>query len=551
MTAKPLVFALYALTSLVLALNHAAPAAAAPARVAISAFQINSHEDLGYIQTGLSALLPPRISLPGKIVVVDNSAVRQSLSTPRSDYSPDQKTRLTRELELDYLLTGSLTKIGDTISIDAVLFDAAQPEQSTPLSVSTEDLNGLIAQVQVLATSLQRHILYGSAEEAAVPPPPVPAPAAAEPAWQRPQASAQHMPATPPPAVPPAPPQFTAATPVFKDEPDRKHVITHAPFICMATGDLTGQGRKQLLLADHRDVQVYDFTPDGLVLMATIKTKTDEYIITIDTFDLNANSRDEIYISSSDGQRTNSFAVEYTGETYARIAEQLPWFIKTYPNRDSRVLLGVKEGAYNIFYGSTFEFIWKDGTPRAAAEFPLPSGVSPFGSSSSDIDGDRREEYIAFSRGTLGLDYHLHVLSNTGRILWKDTQSFGGEPNSFTRRVLADVADTEEPIPLRVYCADITGDGRTEILLPRNTKKSTGLLSRMASYNQGEMLCLHWDGSSLVQNWSSREQDGYISDFLITDIDGDGNQELIILSVSGHSLTGKADNTLGIYKQAR
>jgi len=544
MLTKPLVFALSALTSLMLTLSIAVPAWAAPVRIAISTFQINSSEDLSYIQSGLNSLLPPRITLPGKIAVVDTSAVRQSLSPPQADYSPDKKASLARALELDYLLTGSLTKIGDTVSIDAFLFDAADPENSTPLSVSCESLDGLIAQVQVLATNLQRRILYGSADIAAAPPAPGAAHAAAEPAWPRPQAAAQHIQA-------PAAPRFTPGAPVFTAAPAQEYVITHAPLVCMAAGDLSGQGRTQLLLADHRDVLVYDLTPDGLTLTATIKTTTDEYIVHLDTFDLNANGRDEVYISSYSGSRANSFIVEYSDGNYPRIAEGLPWFMSTYPHREGRVLLGIKESAYNIFYGSAFEFIWKDGTPQPAAEFSLPSGVSPFGSDRRDIDGDQREEYVAFSRGALGLDYHLHVLSNTGRILWKDTQGFGGAPNSFSRRVLADVAETEEPIPLRVQCLDINTDGRTEILLPRNTKKSTGLLSRMASYNQGEMLCMHWDGSSLIQNWSSRVQDGYISDFLVCDIDGDGSLELIILSVSGHSLTGKARNTVSIYKQAR
>jgi hypothetical protein len=142
-------------------------------------------------------------------------------------------------------------------------------------------------------------------------------------------------------------------------------------------------------------------------------------------------------------------------------------------------------------------------------------------------------------------------MSNTGRILWKDARKIGGEPNSFPRSIVGDGAETAEPIPLRVYCGDINADGRADILVPSNTKESAGLLSGMASYNRGEMLCLHWDGTSLTQNWSSDIQDGYIADFLVTDIDGDGSQELIVLAVASAGLSTRSRNIVRMYKQAR
>jgi len=532
-----------ALIMLLLSLVIAAPAAAGEARIAISVFQINAGEDLGYLQAGLSSLLPPRISLPGKICVVDNSDVRRALSPPRADYSHEKKAQLAGILKVDYLLTGSLTKIGEGISIDAFLFDAVHPERSAPLSVSCAGLDSMIEKVQELAAQLQRRIINGPSPEpsmASVPDageaPPVPEPPA-------PMAAARRKRS---PVVPQQP-----SAPVFESAPCREYVIIHRPFVCMAAGDLTGQGHTQLLFADHLDINVYSPTPEELVHTATVQGKTDEYIIQIDTYDLNDNGHAEIYATSYDGSHANSFIAEYADGTYRRIAEKQPWFFHPYPDDNGWVLLGVTPGTYNPFYGTAFEFMWKDKAPQPGAEYSLPGGVSPFGSSRCGITGDQDDEYIAFSRGVLGLRYSLHVLSGTGRILWKDPQGLGGEPNSFPRAIVGDGAETAEPIPLRVYCSDINGDRRADVLLPHNVKKSDGVLGRLASYSRGEMLCLHWDGTSLSQNWSSGMLDGYISDFLVADIDGDGALELLVLSVTGHSITGKARNVVRVYKQAR
>ncbi len=537
---------MHTLFSILLLLIFTGTAVAEEARIAVSVFKINSKEDLGYLQTGLRSLLPPRISLPGKITVVDNSAVRRALSPPQADYSLDKKAQLTRSLAVDYLLTGSLTKFGDAISIDALLYDAAKPEDSTPLSVNCMGLDNLIEEVQVFATDIQRRILYGKAQEQSIPaaPTPVNAPAAAAP-YAAPPVQAQ--PAKPAPVV-----VLTPAPPVFNPEPSREYIIMHSPFRSMAAADLTGQGNISLLLSDQLDVKVYTLNPEELVHTETVASKTDEAIVQINTFDLNNNGRAEIYINSYANDRSNSFVVEYTDETYERTAEQLPWFFSTYPEKDgSTMLLGMELGSFNPFFSTAFKVILKDGKPVLAGEFSLPGGVSPFSSSRHDINGQPPAEFIAFSKGIFSLDFKLFVFTSTGRILWKDPEGFGGEPNTFERTLVGDNTGTSEPIPQRVYCGDLNSDRRPDILVPRNTKKRSGLLGALTTYNRSEMLCLTWDGTSLVQNWTSQVMEGYISDFLVTDIDGDGAQELLVLTVSFPKLIGTARNSIRIYEQAR
>jgi len=543
MQKKPALLVYRIVPALLLALLIATHAVAEEARIAISTFQINAGEDLDYLQSGLKSLLPPRISLPGKIFVVDTAEVRSALSPPRSDYSIEKKAGLASALKLDYLLTGSITKIGDGISIDAFLYDAAKPEHSGPLSVSCSGLDNMLEKVQELSSQLQRRIIRGSFPELTSPPDTEEADAPRKAERRRPVPVAERKRA---PVM-----SLPRSAPVFAPAPVREYVITHKPFVCMAAGDLTGQGRNQLLLADHLDVRVYEPEPGELRHSATIPTTTGEYILHVDTFDLNDNGREEIYISSFKKTRANSFIAEYVDDgSYKRIAQKQPWFLRAYPADNGWILLGVEPGTFNPFFGSAFEFIWKDGSAQPGAEYPLPSGVSPFGSSRSDLTGNQRAEYVAFSRGVFGLKYILHVISSTGKILWKDQQDLGGTPNTFPLAMVGDGMDADETIPLRVHCSDINGDSRADILLPNNTKKSGGFLRRLGSYNQGEMLCMHWDGTSLSQNWSSGIMDGYISDFLVTDIDNDDLQELLVLWVTDQSFSGKASNIVRVYKQS-
>ena len=226
------------LLTMVLFAGLISTAQAEEARIAVSVFQINSKEDLGYLQSGLSSLLPPRISLSGKIAVVDNTTVRRALSPPQADYSLEKKTQLTRTLEVDYLLTGSLTKFGDAISIDAFLYDAAEPENSTPLSVSCKGLDDLIAQVQVLGRNVQQRILYGTLPEPVMP-------SAPSTEHSPPVSGTFEAPRTEAPRSNPKPAAVLApAPPVFNTEPYREYVIMGNPVRAMAVGDLTGKGQQ-------------------------------------------------------------------------------------------------------------------------------------------------------------------------------------------------------------------------------------------------------------------------------------------------------------------
>ena len=82
----------------------------------------------------------------------------------------------------------------------------------------------------------------------------------------------------------------------------------------------------------------------------------------------------------------------------------------------------------------------------------------------------------------------------------------------------------------------------------RNSKSKKGLLSKMVHYNQGEVMCLQWDGSDLYTNWTTGIVKGYVTDYIMADFDNDDKKELIMLSVSDVGFWGKGKNTIRIYK---
>jgi len=345
-------------------------------------------------------------------------------------------------------------------------------------------------------------------------------------------------------AAPPKP-VFEKTLPLLKDAPSITHIIKHTPLHYLASGDINGDGKQELLVAGESKILVFQIKDNTLIPAGEIKTKVTTSIIRIDTADLNNNETDEIYISSYDGRAPNSLVVEYQKEKYETLFESKIWFFRV---MDNNVLMGQKADTSRIFSGPIHMMEWKDDKIVSREEVILPGGVSLYGYTENDIDEDIDEEYIAFHRDLFNTRHQLVILSYTGRIEWQDTEKIGGTPNMLTELPFGDDTEKFLPLPLRVLCEDYNSDDRLDLITARNSKDKKGLFSKMVHYNQGEVMSLQWNGSDLYTNWTTGIIKGYVTDYIMADFDNDNQKELIMLSVSDEGFWGKAKNTIRIYK---
>ncbi|MGA2467544.1 MAG: hypothetical protein ABSH06_24765, partial [Thermodesulfobacteriota bacterium] len=106
-------------------------------KVAILPFLIHSQENLDYLREGIYDILLSRITVEGKIVVVERSIVEQALYEERPMRLDEAAaTKIGMRVGADYIVLGSLTKIGDYISLDARLISIT--EDKPPLGVYTQ-----------------------------------------------------------------------------------------------------------------------------------------------------------------------------------------------------------------------------------------------------------------------------------------------------------------------------------------------------------------------------------------------------------------------------
>lgn len=530
-------------------------AAAKETKVVLFEFDVNSKEDLGYLKSGISALLPSRLSVPEKITVIENYLLQKELAkSPKKTLT--NLTAVSEKLGADFMVFGSITKLGENISIDASLVDLLNDKKSTPVFIQSIGMDNMIPEINNLAKKIKALIrgekivplpdAYGTnddlysedqdaptvtAEEPRLP---------EEPVYEAPirKKSRRKIVAAPKPV-------FKKTPPLLKDEPSISHIIKHTPLHYLASGDINGDGKQELLVAAEAKILVYQINGNTLIPAGEIKTKVTTNIIRIDIANLNNNETDEIYISSYDGRAPNSLVIEYQKGKYETLFESKIWFFRV---MDDNVLMGQKADTSRILLGAVHVLEWKNNELISREEVILPGGVSLYGYTENDIDEDIDDEYIAFYKGLFSARYQLVILSYTGRIEWQDTENFGGTPNTLTELPYGDDAERLLPVPLRILCEDYNSDDRLDLILARNSKSKKGLLSKMVHYNQGEVMSLQWNGSDLETNWTTGIIKGYVTDYIMADFDNDNKKELVMLSVSDEGFWGKAKNTIRVYK---
>ena len=119
---------IFSLVSMLVWVLAGSASAAQPARVLILPFSINADKDLAYLKKGVADMLASRLSLKDKVVIVrstDSSLMAAEIPEP---IDTTAAAALGARSRADYVLFGSVTVLGDSVSTDARFFDVAKNE---------------------------------------------------------------------------------------------------------------------------------------------------------------------------------------------------------------------------------------------------------------------------------------------------------------------------------------------------------------------------------------------------------------------------------------
>jgi curli biogenesis system outer membrane secretion channel CsgG len=89
-----------------------------PFKVALLPITIHSPESLDYLKEGVYAMFSSRMELEGRVSVMEKAAVKKALSQFSEEIDSESAKKLGETLGADFVVFGSLTKLGDSASLD-------------------------------------------------------------------------------------------------------------------------------------------------------------------------------------------------------------------------------------------------------------------------------------------------------------------------------------------------------------------------------------------------------------------------------------------------
>jgi len=127
--------------------------------VMVAPFQVHSNEPLDYIAKSLPHMLISRLDADPKIKTLDESAIKDTIARLGINTLDEESARkIGKEAKADWVILGALTKIGQSISLDAKIVDVSTDKPSVSVFYQDESLKALIDGVDILARRIRNKV---------------------------------------------------------------------------------------------------------------------------------------------------------------------------------------------------------------------------------------------------------------------------------------------------------------------------------------------------------------------------------------------------------
>jgi TolB-like protein len=527
---------------------------AAAKTVAIMPFKINAEKDMSFLRDGVYDMLSSRLYKEGEVEVLNRQTVEKALPATAGPLTESAARELGRKLAADYVLFGSLTVLGNSISLDAKMVDAAGAKPTMSFFEQSEDAGGIIARINTMAADINEK-MFGRTMAAAGP---APAAAAAQP--QAPQPAPEDSRANPEKMLKRSGFAGGSGSPFAASEESArefspqfwKSAAYKLAFNGISLGDVDGDGKIETVLITADKVMVYRYEQQRFYPVSEYEPDSKGINIGVDVADINGNGIPEVIVTRLTLTRKIlvSYALEWDGKAFRRIVDNAAWYFRVVelPDR-GKVLFGQEPRFGSPFKGAIFEMAWRNGQYEPDTPVRVSTEANVLGLTIGQIVKDQKGSMAAYDSGD-----HIRVFDEAGKEEWKSSERYGGS-TLYTLGNTNDVGQTERPIyvPMRLVTLKPDKDGKSQVLAVRNFDIADRKLETFRSFSEAQVIGFGWDGLGLQPEWRTRKLTGCIRDFAIGDFDNDGQMEMVcaLILEEGRVITTTPKSTVIALKFAK
>jgi TolB-like protein len=499
-------------------------------QVAIFPFKVNAEKDMSFLRDGIYDMLGSRLYKEGEVEVISRPRVEKALGSAGGTVTEAIARDVGRLLGADFVLFGSLTVLGNSISVDSKMLDVSGAKPAMSFFEQSEDAGGVVTRVNQMAAEINDKLFgRGATAKPAAGGPAAPSAQAAQPKAPDPQTHPEKMFK-----------QQTGFGPEGRESPFATEEGTGRElspqfwrsaafkqlFNGIALGDVDRDGKIETVILTPQSVLIYRKDQERFYQVHEYKEGGQGYNIGVDVADINGNGVPEIFVTSLTPTRKGlaSFVLEHDGKTFRRIAENESWYFRVCDLPDRGKILVGQEARMGSPHGTRMhEMLWRNGRYEPESPVSVPVALNVLGLAMADVTDSRKESLVAFDR-----DDYLRVFDPSGKEEWKSAEKYGGSTLYYSAD-RTDQGEVDRPIylPVRLIPYKFAKDGKTKVLAVKNHDIAGGRLEKFRSFSDSQFMAFFWDGLGLAAEWRTRKITGCIRDFAVGDFDNDGSDELI------------------------
>jgi hypothetical protein len=132
---------------------------AEPVKVLILPFQIHAGSELDYLKLSLSEMLSTRLVSRRKIAILEDPRIEKVAEEQKGPNALKAARDLGRTLGAEWLIIGSFTKIGESLSFDALLINLDSEVRQETAFVEGRGVDNIIPKITELARSIHAKLV--------------------------------------------------------------------------------------------------------------------------------------------------------------------------------------------------------------------------------------------------------------------------------------------------------------------------------------------------------------------------------------------------------
>ena len=312
--------------------------------------------------------------------------------------------------------------------------------------------------------------------------------------------------------------------------------------VSIARGDTDRDGKEEIVAAYRNAIVVYRTEGQDLAEKARIPV-AGEGLIHLDVADLNRNGIAEILAVRYVAGRAFSEILEFDGKEYRRITADLPYFLRVVDLGEEGIVLVAQESdPAAIFSGPVFRIAVDRSGPGETRERkePLPLPEETWIYSFVPLKRGDTIRYAAVDGGN-----RLRMYDSRGRKLWEGIDSVFGTGTFIEAPVASGIGPSGQPVhrrlhlPGRLLAADLDGDKSDELLLANNIVRAGAFFENLRLYSNAELLCFAQAGEGLELAWRSAQIGSSAHDLFLERSTGKGISRMGVASPDSGKILGR------------